>query len=53
MWTERLPQDAEDLWPWLQGQEMQSRLDLLAHCAACTVKGEFMPIDTSVPGLPG
>jgi ParB family transcriptional regulator, chromosome partitioning protein len=43
IWTERLPHDAEALWPWMQSQDIQTRLDLLAHCAACTVNAVRKP----------
>jgi ParB family chromosome partitioning protein len=36
-WRRRLPDAAEELWSWLLGQDTVVRLDLLAHCAGCSV----------------
>jgi ParB family chromosome partitioning protein len=35
-WLSRLPKE-EDLWSWLQGQDMEAKLALLAYCTATAV----------------
>jgi ParB family chromosome partitioning protein len=39
-WRTRLPQEVEGLAAWLSAQDLNTLLDLLAYCAACTVKPE-------------
>jgi ParB family chromosome partitioning protein len=36
-WLRQLPNSAEGLWDWLLAQDTATRLDLLAHCAGCSV----------------
>jgi ParB family chromosome partitioning protein len=36
-WKQKLPQRAEGLWDWLLAQDTATRLDLMAHCAGCSV----------------
>lgn len=36
-WSERLPGSGDALWQWCLEQDQSTLLDLLAHCAACTV----------------
>jgi ParB family chromosome partitioning protein len=36
-WKERLPEARDALWAWCLEQDQQTLLELLAHCAACTV----------------
>lgn len=36
-WKERLPEDRGALWGWCLEQDRDTLLELLAHCAACTV----------------
>jgi ParB family chromosome partitioning protein len=36
-WSHRLPEAADELWAWCRGQDADTRLTLLAYCAACSV----------------
>jgi len=36
-WTDRLPENAADLWAWCSEQDVATRLSLLAYCAAHSV----------------
>jgi ParB family transcriptional regulator, chromosome partitioning protein len=36
-WKDRLPEARDSLWAWCLEQERETLLELLAHCAACTV----------------
>lgn len=36
-WAARLPENAADLWAWCNGQDVATRLTLLAYCAAHSV----------------
>jgi len=42
-WAQRLPEAAAGLWDWLLAQDAATRLDLLAHCAGCTVNAVRKP----------
>ncbi len=42
-WTERLPEDAADLWAALISLGEKSRASLLAHCAGLTVNASYEP----------
>jgi ParB family chromosome partitioning protein len=44
-WAVRLPKDAPDLWPFVQGLAATDLLDLLAHCASLTVNAVRTPFD--------
>lgn len=39
LWMERIPGDADRVFPWLLGQDDSALLDLLALCAARTLNG--------------
>jgi ParB family chromosome partitioning protein len=49
-WRQLLPAAAEDLWAWLLSQETTVRLDLLAHCAGCTVDAVRRPHEDASSG---
>jgi ParB family chromosome partitioning protein len=42
-WTQRLPEDHGGLWDWLIALDPATLADLLAYCAAATVKPERGP----------
>ncbi|HLN24509.1 MAG TPA: ParB/RepB/Spo0J family partition protein, partial [Patescibacteria group bacterium] len=44
-WAQRIPREAVHLWDWLTGLDAESRLALLAHCAALTVQAVRVPYD--------
>lgn len=44
-WAVRLPKEAPDLWPFVQGLAATDLLDLLAHCASLTVNAVRTPFD--------
>jgi ParB family chromosome partitioning protein len=44
-WASRLPKDADDLWPFVEGLPATDLLDLLAHCASLTVNAVRAPFD--------
>jgi ParB family chromosome partitioning protein len=49
-WRDRFPQMAEGLWDWLLAQDIVTRLDLLAYCAACSVDAVKRPHEHSRDG---
>lgn len=44
-WAERMPRDVADLWGFIVGLDDETRLALLAHCAARTVNALRLPGD--------
>jgi ParB family chromosome partitioning protein len=44
-WASRLPKDADELWPFVEGLPATDLLDLLAHCASLTVNAVRAPFD--------
>ena len=44
-WAVRLPKEADDLWPFVEGLGANDLLDLLAHCASLTVNAVRAPFD--------
>lgn len=44
-WAVRLPKEAPDLWPFVQGLTATDLLDLLAHCASLTINAVRTPFD--------
>lgn len=44
-WAVRLPREAADLWPFVEGLGATDLLDLLAHCASLTVNAVRAPFD--------
>lgn len=44
-WAVRLPKEAADLWPFVEGLAATDLLDLLAHCASLTVNAVRAPFD--------
>lgn len=49
-WRTRLPSEAEALWTWLISQDATARLDLLAHCAACSIDAVQRPREPADSG---
>ncbi|WP_293496967.1 ParB/RepB/Spo0J family partition protein [Phenylobacterium sp.] len=44
-WAVRLPKEAADLWPFVEGLGATDLLDLLAHCASLTVNAVRAPFE--------
>jgi len=42
-WTSQLPESDGELWAWCLGQDSDTRLALLAYCAACSVDAVRKP----------
>jgi ParB family chromosome partitioning protein len=42
-WTQQLPDNDDELWTWCLGQGGETRLSLLAYCAACSVDAVRKP----------
>jgi ParB family chromosome partitioning protein len=42
-WSRRLPEAEDELWAWCLGQDTDTRLTLLAYCAACSVDAVRKP----------
>ena len=44
-WAARLPKEAANLWPFVEGLAAMDLLNLLAHCASLTVNAVSAPFD--------
>lgn len=44
-WARQMPDDANGLWPFIAGLDHDSRMALLAHCAALSVFAVLVPRD--------
>lgn len=42
-WTRHLPESDDELWAWCLGQDSDTRLSLLAYCAACSIDAVRKP----------